>query len=190
MLLFTGGCLHVDSAAEEQKEESLRQLSSRIIELEKMNRGQQEKMEELNTLIQLKYSQLKELETANSLLQDKTSMMDINLQVLQDLVHQTIDFRTAIYNGADIKGDQLELNITYADMVQDEDSPNGFYLKESEVNDLISINNNVPIYLLNRTGNMYPQNVQWEEVVELGGGFLKLYEKNGEVIFIIERYLP
>lgn len=51
----------------------------------------------------------------------------------------------------------------------------------------LSVSKNVPIYLLKNATSLIP--VDWDKVVA-HRGLLQLYEKNGEVVFISEIYIP
>jgi len=111
-----------------------------------------------------------------------------NLYSLNQLVNLTLDSKTAILNHAEVQGDTLNLNITFADKIGDQDEPNGFRLEETEEGTMtLSVSKNVPIYLLKDASSLVE--VDWEKVVT-HRGFLQLYEKDGEVVFISEIYLP
>ena len=107
---------------------------------------------------------------------------------MNHLIDLTLDSQTAILNHAEVKGDLLNLNITFADKIEDQDAPNGFHLVETEGGTItLSVSKNVPIYLLKNAASLIP--VDWDKVVA-HRGLLQLYEKNGEVVFISEIYIP
>lgn len=123
-----------------------------------------------------------------SMLEESTSILQNRLDLLEAVINETANYKTATLNSFEVKGKSLVINITYMNKIIDEDAPNGYRLIESsEGMKELSINEDVPIWLLENPGETIQ--VTWEEFAPMSG-FLKLYEKDGEVVFISEIYLP
>lgn len=102
----------------------------------------------------------------------------------------TLSSRTARLNHVTINGDKLNLEITYTEKIPDPNTPNGFRLEESKEGTIISVGKDVPIYLLKDPHFLIP--MDWEGLIINSAilGLLHIYEKDGEVFFISEIYLP
>ena len=124
-----------------------------------------------------------------SLLKESTYYLQNRLDLQEAVINETTNYKTAILNSFDINGELFVIiNITYKNKVIDADAPNGYRLIESsEGTKEISIKKDVPIWMLENPGESVQ--VTWEEFAPMSG-FLKLYEKDGEVVFISEIYLP
>lgn len=110
------------------------------------------------------------------------------LYVYMELVNHTATFKTALLNDVHMDGKQIILNMTYANKIADEDSPNGFYLEKiDEGTKNVTIADEVPIYFLQGASTYYL--ATWEDVRK-HNGFFRLYENDGEVVFIIQSYIP
>lgn len=179
-LLLIVGCTNKNITSEDY-EKDISKLESTILELNQANEKQQLINEELEQKIIANEINMETLKESYTIFQN-------NLYSLNQLVNLTLDSKTAILNHAEVQGDTLKLNITFADKIGDQDEPNGFRLEETEGGTLtLSVSKNVPIYLLKNAASLIP--VDWDQVVT-HRGFLQLYEKNGEVVFISEIYLP
>ncbi|WP_339212862.1 hypothetical protein [Solibacillus sp. FSL W8-0372] len=123
-----------------------------------------------------------------SLLKESTYYLQNRLDLQEAVINETTNYKTAILNSFDINEESFVINITYTNKLIDEDAPNGYRLIEStEGTKEISIKKDVPIWMLENPGESVQ--VTWEEFDPMSG-FLKLYEKDGEVVFISEIYLP
>ncbi|MBD8033493.1 hypothetical protein [Solibacillus merdavium] len=123
-----------------------------------------------------------------SLLKESSYYLQNRLDLQEAVINETTNYKTAILNSFDINEESFDINITYKNKVIDEDAPNGYRLFESgEGTKEISIKKDVPIWMLENPGESVQ--VTWEEFAPMSG-FLKLYEKDGEVVFISEIYLP
>ena len=124
-----------------------------------------------------------------SLLKESTYYLQNRLDLQEAVINETTNYKTAILNSFDINGESFVIiNITYKNKVIDADASNGYRLIESsEGTKEISIKKDVPIWMLENPGESVQ--VTWEEFAPMSG-FLKLYEKDGEVVFISEIYLP
>ncbi|MEK4130480.1 hypothetical protein NYE67_12400 [Solibacillus sp. FSL W8-0474] len=123
-----------------------------------------------------------------SLLKESTYYLQNRLDLQEAVINETTNYKTAILNSFDINEESFVINITYTNKLIDEDAPNGYRLIEStEGTKEISIKKDVPIWMLENPGESVQ--VTWEEFAPMSG-FLKLYEKDGEVVFISEIYLP
>lgn len=124
-----------------------------------------------------------------SLLKESTYYLQNRLDLQEAVINETTNYKTAILNSFDINGELFVIiNITYKNKVIGADAPNGYRLIESsEGTKEISIKKDVPIWMLENPGESVQ--VTWEEFTPMSG-FLKIYEKDGEVVFISEIYLP
>ncbi|MEO4053919.1 hypothetical protein [Solibacillus sp. CAU 1738] len=155
-------------------ENDISKLESEILELNQA----MEKQQFLND----------ELKMEMNTLEESYTVLQNNFYALNELIDLTIESKTAMLNNAEIKGDILNLNITFTEKVSDKNAPNGFRLEETEEGTkTLNISKNVPVYLLKDPSSIIQ--VDWEKVVT-HRGLLQLYEKNGEVVFISEIYLP
>lgn len=179
-LLLIVGCTNKNVTSEDY-EKDISKLESTILELNQANEKQQLVNEELEQKI---IANEMNMET----LKESYTIFHNNLYSLNQLIDLTLDSKTAILNHAEVKEDILNLNITFAEKIGDRDEPNGFRLEETEEGTTtLSVSKNVPIYLVKDAASLIP--VDWDKVVT-HRGFLQLYEKNGEVVFISEIYLP
>ena len=171
--LFVGlmaGCVNNVSNEEVNKEleKNIYRLQDSIVKME-------EKIEDQNETI-------KQLEERIS----DTYVEQTDLTYYDALITQIVESKTAILNDAEVKGDRLILEITYAEKVEDHQSPNGFHLNEFE-DATLSINKEVPIFLLKNPTKL--TRVEWKEITNTRG-FFQLFKKDGEVVFIREVYIP
>lgn len=180
-LLLIVGCTNKNDEILEDYEKDISKLESTILELNQANEQQQIVNEELEQKI---IANEMNIET----LKESYTIFHNNFYSLNKLIDHTLDSKTAILNHAEVKGDTLNLNITFANKIGDQGAPNGFRLEETEGGSItLSVSKNVPIFLLSNASSLIE--VDWEKVVT-HRGFLQLYEKNGEVVFISEIYIP
>ena len=91
-------------------------------------------------------------------------------------------------NSAEIKEDTLNLNITYTNKVIDEEAPNGYRLENTgEEISVLRISKDVPVFILENPKKSIE--ATWDQLVN-HRGFFQIFERNGEVVFISESYLP
>lgn len=181
------GCTKKGEASLSVSDEKVSELENKIAKLEEEMQKQQEFKEETEELIALKqdYDELKN--SIQSLEESYLYVMNQNY-VLDRLLQHTTTYKTAMLNSAKIIDDSLSINITYQDKVTDDEAPNGFRLVEtSEGTKDLLIKGGVPILLQENPGML--MEATWEQVVD-HRGFLQLFEKDGEVIFILESYIP
>lgn len=193
LLCFTGLSLILLMAGCNDKEkisnsnDTNRSLENKLLELEQIIGKQQVSIEEHEEQL----SRMKELIAFGdniSNLEVSDSYLSNKLYVLENLIQHTTSYKTAMLNSAEIKGNTLNLNITYTNKVIDEEAPNGFIMVETgEGTKVLSISEEVPVFLLENPGKSIL--ATWEDIVEYRG-FLQLYEKEGKVVFISESYLP
>ena len=170
-----------NNVASDDYENDISELESRILELDQANEKQQLVNEEQEKRI---IENEMKLET----IQESLNVFHNNFYAMNQLIDLTLDSKTAILNHAEVKGDLLNLNITFTEKIGDQDAPNGFHLVETEGGTkTLCVSKNVPIYLLKNVASLIP--VEWDKVVA-HRGLLQLYEKNGEVVFISEIYIP
>ena len=143
---------------------------------------------ELNQAMEKQQLLNDELKSKMNTFEESYTVLDNNFYAMDELINLTIDSKTAMLNNAEIRGDLLNLNITFTEKIRDQNAPNGFRLEETEGGTItLSISRNVPIFLVKNASSIVQ--VDWDEVVT-HSGLLQLYEKNGEVVFISEIYLP
>jgi TolA-binding protein len=180
LLLSIVGCTNKNIASEDL-EKDISKLESEILNLNQSIEKQQQLGVEQEKKIMLNESKMETIKESHTVLHN-------NFHALNELVNLTLDSKTAMLNSAEINGDILNLNITYTEKINDQNDPNGFHLEETEGGTItLSISENVPIYLVKSASSLIQ--VDWEEVIT-HRGLLQLYEKDGEVIFISEIYLP
>lgn len=173
LLLLLVGCTNKNVASKDY-DNDISKLESEILKLNQAMEQQQLLNEELEM-------KMKTLEDSSTVLQN-------NFYAMNELIDLTIDSKTAMLNNAEIKGDILNLNITFTEKIIDQSAPNGFRLEETEGGTItLSISNNVPIFLVKNVSSIIQ--VDWGKVVT-HRGLLRLYKNNGEVVFISEVYLP
>ena len=161
-------------------ENTIKKLEQKIEEQQAIMEEHEKKLTTLDEWEQLK-TQLSLLDESNVYLQNR-------LYLLEAVINETTTSKTAILNSFEINEKSLDMNITYMNSIVDEDAPNNYRLIESgEGTKVISIREDVPIWLLKNPGESVQ--VTWEEFAIMSG-FLKLYEKNGKIVFISEIYLP
>ncbi|QOR68045.1 hypothetical protein IM538_07905 [Cytobacillus suaedae] len=185
VLLFTVGCTSKEAVTEsdgllDDLQNKVRNLEIRVNQQQTLLEEQGEQLSKVNELEVLSEN-ITRLEESNVNLHDDVYM-------LNQLIQQTTFSKTAMLNKAEIKDGQLLLDVTYTNKIQDDEAPNGFDLVEtSEGTKTLNISKDVPIYLLDDPSRL--KHVEWEQVVN-HRGFLQLFEKDGEVVFIWEMYLP
>jgi septal ring factor EnvC (AmiA/AmiB activator) len=186
LFVFMVGCTNKEVISNRtEKEES--QLETRVKELEQVIAKLETTIKQHEEEFRME-SKLEELESANLLLKEQTVSINNDLQVMKELINHTMDSKTAIVENAEINGGKLDLTVKLAVKVNDEDAPNGFRLEyEDTGNRKISVLKDVPIYLLENAST--PVKVSWEEMVNYKG-FIQLFNKNGQVVFISEVYIP
>lgn len=173
LLLLIVGCTNKDVASIDY-ENNISKLESEILKLNQAT----EKQQLLN----------EELEMKMKTLEESSTVLENNFYAMNEMIDLTIDSKTAMLNNAEITGDIMNLNITFTEKIRDQNAPNGFRLEETEGGTItLSISRNVPIFLVRNASSIIQ--VDWEEVVTYRG-LLQLYEKNEEVVFISEIYLP
>ncbi|QFF97498.1 hypothetical protein PB01_00980 [Psychrobacillus glaciei] len=180
LLLLIVGCTNKNVPSDDF-ENDISKLENKIVELNQAVEKQRFLLEEQEKKIMLNEMKMETVEELNTVLHN-------NFHSMNELINLSIDSKTAMLNSAEIKGNTLNLNITFTEKIMDQDAPNGFHLEETEGGAItLSISENVPICLV-KGGSSLIQ-VDWEEVV-IHRGLLQLYEKDGEVVFISEIYLP
>lgn len=180
-LLWIVGCTDKNNETLEDYEKDISKLESTILELNQASEKQQLVNKELEQKI---IANEMNIET----LKESYTIFHNNFYSLNKLIDHTLDSKTAILNHAEVKGDTLNLNITFADKIGDQDAPNGFSLVETKEGTItLNVSKDVPIFLLSNASSLIE--VDWEKVVT-HRGLLQLYEKNGEVVFISEIYIP
>ncbi|MBE4906536.1 hypothetical protein IMZ08_00510 [Bacillus luteolus] len=184
-LLFTVGCTNKEPVT--QSDGLVNELDSKVKELELKVQQQQSLLEEH----QEQLTKVNELEVlSENLIRREESNVNFhdNVYMLTQLIQRTTISKTAMLNKAEIKDEKLLLDVTYTNKIQDDEAPNGFRLEEtSEGTKTVSISKDVPIFLLSDPSRL--KEVEWKQVVN-HRGFLQLFEKDGEVVFIWEMYLP
>jgi hypothetical protein len=178
--LFLVSCTNKNVTSEDL-EKDISKLKSEILKLNQSLEKHQQLVEEQEKKMILIESKMVNLEESSTILHN-------NFQAMNDLVDLNLESKTAMLNSAEINGDLLNLNITYTEKINDQKDPNGFHLEETEEGTTnLSISNNVPIYLLKDASSIIK--VDWDKVIT-HRGLLKIYEKNGKVVFISEIYIP
>ncbi len=181
LLFLIVGCTHNDAVSEYDSSN----LEKKILELEQTIKKQKATIKEHEEQI----AKVEEMESKVNKLETLTSHLNNMLFETSEILNYTTTSKTAILNKAEIVGDKLNLNITYTDKIKDENGPNGFRLEETGKGTVaLGISKGVPVFLLATPSTL--TEVEWEQVIDHKGGLLKLFEKNGEVVFIKEMYLP
>lgn len=180
LLLFLVSCTNKNVASEDL-EKDISKLKSEILKLNQSIEKHQQLVEEQEKKMILIESKMVNLEESSTILHN-------NFQAMSDLVDHNLESKIAMLNSAEIDGDILNLNITYTKKINDQKEPNGFRLEETEKGTTtLSISNNIPIYLLKDASSIIK--VDWDKVIT-HRGLLKIYEKNGKIVFISEIYIP
>ncbi|GAA0339996.1 hypothetical protein GCM10008967_32980 [Bacillus carboniphilus] len=187
LLFLLGGCS--DEGATNDFKDRFDELEERLDVLEETTQEQQETIHRQAELLQSKDADIEELQGMIRRLEHISESADINSSILMDLIHEITDSRTALVHEVNLIGDELELKVTYADFVPDPDAPNGFHLDEEETPTKLKVSKDVPVYWLDWAGDLRPMRIETEELVGKAG-FAEFYERDGEVVFIFERYLP
>ncbi|AWE07590.1 hypothetical protein DCE79_09445 [Lysinibacillus sp. 2017] len=185
LIFLMAGCKGNEEAS--VPNESNGQLENKIVELEQIIEKQQlsiEKHEE-------KLSEMNDSDIPNDRninLEESISYLTNKIYVLETLIQHTTSYKTAMLNSAEIKGDTLNLNITYTNKVMDEEAPNGFRMVETgDGTKVVTISEGVPVFLLENPSTSVL--ATWEDIVEFRG-FVQLFEKDGKIVLISESYLP
>lgn len=110
-LLLIVGCTNKNVALTDY-ENDINKLESEILELNQAMEKQQLLHEELDM-------KMRTLEESSIVLQN-------NFYAMNEIVTLTIESKTAMLNNAEIKGDILNLNITFTEKIRDQNAPNGF----------------------------------------------------------------
>ncbi|WP_188205527.1 hypothetical protein [Alkalibacillus aidingensis] len=176
--LFVTGC--TDQTNSDEMQNKLSEMENRINYLEQTMMDQQ-------SVIQYYEDDINSLEDSNKELNDYTSRVSQDLHVLNEAISLAMDTQTAILEDTQNDRGDLEINITYAEKINDDSAPNGFYLEEQD-DDTLTIDRDVPIYMLENPSTLV--NVEWDEMERKGGNFLQLFENDGEVVLIKELYIP
>lgn len=187
LLFLLGGCS--DDGSTNHFKDRFDQLEERLDVLEEITQEQQETIHRQAELLQSKEADIEELQGTISRLEHISQSAEINSTILMDLIHEITVSRTALVQEVILNGNELELSVTYADFVPDPDAPNGFHLDEEETPTTLKVSLDVPIYWLDRSGDLQPMRIETKELVG-EAGFAEFYERDGEVVFIVERYLP
>lgn len=181
------GCTNKEEVSVSISEDVNNDLKNEIVKLAQIIEKQKASIEEHEE----KLTRITELDTLRdtiSGLEESTTYLLDRVYLLENVIQHTTSYKTAMLNSTEIKGDTLNLNITYTNKINDEDAPNGFRLvKTEEGTSVLSIAKDVPVFLLETPGKSFQ--ATWEQIVEYRG-FLQLFEKSGEVVFISEVYLP
>ncbi|MGY3718469.1 hypothetical protein ACWE42_23420 [Sutcliffiella cohnii] len=181
------GCTKKEEASLSVSDEKISELETKMTKLEEELYKQQAFKEETEELI-AKIQDYDELKISIQMLEESYLYVMNQNYVLDRLLQHTTTYKTAMLNSAKIIDDSLSINITYQDKVTDDEAPNGFRLVEtSEGTKDLLIKGGVPILLQENPGML--MEATWEHVVD-HRGFLQLFEKDGEVIFILESYIP
>ena len=114
-MLLMFGCDNKEGASESISGDTNSKLESNIEELEQIIEEQQASIDELNTLNE-----------KVSILDESNTYINNKLYVLETLIQHITSYKTAMVNSAEIKGDKLNINITYTDLIDDDDAPNGW----------------------------------------------------------------
>lgn len=174
------GCTNKEDVSVAKSEDTISELENKIVKLEQIIEEHEEEI-----------TRIQESDTLSdkiSIIDESNSYLSSQLYVLNNVIQHTTSNKTAMLNSAEINGDTLNLNITYTNMINDEDAPNGFRLVETEEGtEVLSISKDVPVFLLENPRTSFV--ATWEQVVA-HRGFLRLFEKDGEVVLISESYLP
>lgn len=97
--------------------------------------------------------------------------------------------KTAFLTNVTVKEERVELTLTYAEKIVDEDAPNGFRIEETDVwPEILIIPSSVAVYMLEDPATL--TKVEWDEVSH-ESVFIQVFEdEQGNVILITELYLP
>lgn len=180
------GCNSSNFVFSEKQQERLEELENKVLVLEQINEHQQETIDELSNL---RKNEILERQKTYSSFQRQFLGLELNMLVNRVLVYQLFSTQTAILNEVDIKDGKLEMRMIFAEFILDDQAPNGFRLEYAKDETTISISENVPIYILDRTNELVPKRIEFEEFVD-ERGFYELFELNGEIVFILEQYIP
>ena len=169
-------------------DDTIHHLEGKVVELEKIIEKQQQAIEEHEE----KLMRLEEIDSSTNWidnLYEMTISTDSKLYELETLINQVTSSKTAMINDVAIHGNTINLNITYTNMiVGNNEGPSGFRLEETEEGTVdISVSNDVPVFLLKDPGTLIP--ASFEELSEYQK-FVRLFEKDGEIVYISELYLP
>ena len=181
--LLMAGCLNKENTSSSSNNEdgnNISKLEQRLLEQQETIVDHENKLTALGEWEQV----MNEV----SLLEESTSYLQNRLDLLEAVLNESINYKTATLNSFEVNEEYLIINITYMNKILDEDAPNGYRLIESgEGTKELGIKEDVPIWLLDDPGKSVQ--VTWEEFAPMSG-FLKLYEKEGEIVFVSEIYLP
>lgn len=186
-MLLMVGCADKD-VSPSTTDDTNHNLEAKIIKLEQIIEKQQKVIEEYEK----KLTPLDELESLNdtiNFLQESSFTLDNKLYMLDTLIKQTTSSKTAMINDATIQGNTIHLNVTYTNMIEgDEEGPSGFRLEETEEGtEVITLSKDVPVFKLIDPGTLVQATL--DEIHDFRG-FVQLFEKDGETVFISELYLP
>jgi hypothetical protein len=123
---------------------------------------------------------------------EKYHMRYLDKQVL--VLERNSIYQSAIVNGYSYEDGKLQLEITYADFISDENEPNGFQLDFSKnVTRTITIKEGTTMELIMEvTDDVKFTNVNWEDVsgINFNGRFIFFTFEDGEVVSMKQKYIP
>ncbi|GAA0343920.1 hypothetical protein GCM10008967_37950 [Bacillus carboniphilus] len=184
-ILLITGCTKNETAS--ISDQVISELQNKVEKLEQTIERQQESITAHNNQLN-KINEGESLNKNIAIIEESYSYLQNHLFVLETVIQHTTTSKTAVLNSAEIIGDSIHINITYTNKIRDENAPNNFRLVETgEGTRTISITDDVPILILDGPSKL--KEAEWEHVGD-HQRFLQLFEKNGEVVCILEWYIP
>ncbi|TFB19591.1 hypothetical protein E3U55_10550 [Filobacillus milosensis] len=189
VLFIMNGCSDKEEVNGEMAD-ALNDLERKVSALEQKLTDQQVKIDDQKETIdeqaELIEKQEQRLKQEEDIKKNDHRRLDEKIHRVYDLVSQTTASETAILNSSEVKDGYIELVVTYADMVEDENAPNGFRLEEKN-EETVLVDVSTPVYL----GSIDPHRMlDIQGFKSKKGAFLEFFKKDGEIVFVQERYLP
>lgn len=88
----------------------------------------------------------------------------------------------------ELSGENIIFHGIYTNFVIDHEAPNGYCLEDKGREETIVLNKITPIFVLQDPGSW--KQIEGEELAERSYGLFELYKRNGEVVFVKEKYTP
>jgi len=166
-------------------------LEDKVKTLEKTINTQSQTIEKQDEMLNDYELKAKDLNATISRIETTVDMLRISDQVTGSIIQAISHSDTVLVEKSNYNKDRMNLTVRYAKKGYDN---NNQYTGLNSSNETIeiSVDENVPIFLLDRTSSLTPTRIEWSELKNknLKGLFVNLYKKDEDIVLIQEIYIP
>ena len=181
-MLLLAGCTKEDDLKDHTSSGEDKNLEDQILQLNHQLKESENQILELKNLYE---------QNANSTT-EYYNELNTKIYMLENILYKlpNLEVRHSYINEMKLDGTNVELEVTLANMLDDEDAPNGYSIEEKEKRNIL-VDNEASFFVLEGTSmTQVPSVEELQPIIDRSKRFFKLYIVNDRILMLAEQYLP